>query len=300
MKMLIIGSNGFIGSHLKNYFTQSYEVYTCDLVNNPGDINYTQLENSCSDFSSLFKKIKYDVCINCSGAASVSNSFEDVVFDFELNSHNVIGILESIKKYNCTCKFINMSSAAVYGNPTTLPIKENKENLLPISPYGFHKLLSEIILDEYYTLYNIKTCSVRLFSAYGNGLRKQLMYDISKKILKEKEIQLFGTGMETRDFIHISDICYAIDCIIENDRFKSSRINVANGEQVKISSIVEMFKQAWNSDKKVIFDNIEKIGDPKNWKADVTILKSYGYKKKISLYEGIEMYKKWIENERIE
>jgi dTDP-glucose 4,6-dehydratase/UDP-glucose 4-epimerase len=300
MKILIIGSGGFIGSHLRKYFIKSHDVYTCDLLNNPGDPKYTQLERTCSDFSLLFRNTRYDVCINCSGAANVSNSFVNTVYDFELNSLNVIRILESIRQYNNACKFINMSSAAVYGNPETLPIKENDEKLMPVSPYGFHKLISEIILDEYHTLYNIKTCTVRLFSAYGNGLKKQLIYDISRKILKEKEIHLYGTGLETRDFIHIFDICSAINSIIENDKFESSRINVANGKQIKISSIVEIFRQVWNFNKKIVFDNIEKTGDPKNWEADITILKSYGYKQKLSLYEGIKMYKEWIEGETIE
>jgi dTDP-glucose 4,6-dehydratase/UDP-glucose 4-epimerase len=299
MRILIIGSDGFIGSHLKEYFIRMYDVYSCDLVDNPGDFNYIKLECVNPDFCLLFKNVEYDVCINCSGAANVTNSFKNTVNDFELNSFNVVKILEAIRKFNGACKFINLSSAAVYGNPVTLPIKE-KGDLLPISPYGYHKLISEIVLDEYHTLFNIKTCTVRLFSAYGNGLKKQLMYDISMKILREKEIHLFGNGMETRDFIHIFDICQAINCIIKNDKFESSKINVANGEQIKIFDILETFKKVWNFDKKIIFDNIERTGDPKNWEADIEILKSYGYVQKISLYEGIKMYKNWIEKETIE
>jgi dTDP-glucose 4,6-dehydratase/UDP-glucose 4-epimerase len=221
------------------------------------------------------------------------------MYDFELNSLNVIKILEGIRSYNQCCKFINISSAAVYGNPKILPIKETGE-LLPVSPYGYHKLVAETILDEYNSLWGIKTCSLRIFSAYGNGLKKQIIYDVSKKIISSEEIYLFGTGDETRDFIHIDDICRAIECIIVHDNFDSTKINVANGKQVSIKNIVQIFNNFWLHNKKIIFDGIGRSGDPLNWCADIDLLKSYGYEQSVSIQAGIERYIEWIKNEKLE
>jgi dTDP-glucose 4,6-dehydratase/UDP-glucose 4-epimerase len=298
MRILIIGSMGFIGCHLKLYFTQTlHEVYGCDIIDSYDQKNYIKIDNKF-DYNTLFKDNLYDVCINCSGAAYVSKSFDDTINDFELNSFNVLKFLEIIKKQNPECKFINISSAAVYGNPLKNPILE-KDELLPISPYGYHKLISEYILDEYNKLWGLKTCSVRIFSAYGNGLKKQVLYDISKKILMENEIHLFGTGNETRDFIHIDDICRALECVIKSDNFQSSKINVANGEQISINEIIGIINKQWDHKKKIVFDGVEKQGDPVNWCADISLLKSYGYKRSVNIDDGIKGYINWIRSEKL-
>jgi dTDP-glucose 4,6-dehydratase/UDP-glucose 4-epimerase len=298
MKILIIGSKGFIGNHLEKYFIKkSHEVFGCDIIDDINQNNYTKIDANISNYRTIFN-VQYDICINCSGSANVSISFDDILNDFDLNSKNVILILDNIRKYNPKCKFINISSAAVYGNPLALPISEKNE-LFPVSPYGYHKLIAENILDEYYNLWKVQTCSVRIFSAYGNGLKKQLFYDITKKILTEEEIHLFGTGEETRDFIHIDDICFAFDCIIKNDDFKSSKINIANGEQITIKKVVEIINEIWKHTKRIIFDGIEKKGDPNNWCADISIIKSYGYKQSVKINDGIQGYINWIQNEKL-
>ena len=299
MRILIIGSMGFIGSHLKLYFTRTlHEVYGCDIIDSYDQKNYIKIDKRF-DYNTLLKDNLYDVCVNCSGSAYVSKSFDDTINDFELNSFNVLKFLEIIKRQNPECKFINISSAAVYGNPLKLPIGEKDESL-PISPYGYHKLISEYILDEYNKLWGVKTSSVRIFSAYGNGLKKQVLYDISKKILIEDEIHLFGTGNETRDFIHIDDICRALECVIKSDNFQSSKINVANGEQISIKEIIKIINKHWNHKKKIEFDGIERQGDPANWCADISLLKSYGYSQGVNINDGIKGYINWIRSEKLE
>jgi dTDP-glucose 4,6-dehydratase/UDP-glucose 4-epimerase len=298
VNILVIGSNGFIGSNIKKYFMgKKYKIFSCDITDNPNKTNFIKLDLNNSDFNLLFINNKYDVCINCSGAASVPKSFDNTLYDYELNTTNVLKILDAIKTYNTECKFINISSASVYGNPEKLPINED-DDLSPISPYGYHKLLSEKILDEYNKLWNIKTCSARIFSAYGNGLKKQILFDISNKIKSDIEIKLFGTGNETRDFIHIDDICCAIDCIIKNGTFESTKINIANGQQIKINEIIQIVNNYWDHGKKVVFDSIERTGDPVNWLADITKLQSYGYKQGVTISDGIKRYVEWIKNEQ--
>ena len=74
--------------------------------------------------------------------------------------------------------------------------------------------MSEIICKEYYHLYNLPITIIRPFSVYGNGLKKQLFWDICEKQLRNKNIILFGTGKETRDFLHISDLLQLIDALL--------------------------------------------------------------------------------------
>ena len=97
-----------------------------------------------------------------------------------------------------------------------------------MSPYGLHKHMAEELCEYYNRIHGYRIRSIRIFSAYGNGLRKQLLWDIYQKYQNTGRIELFGTGEETRDFIHVSDIVRAIELILAYDG-PENVINVANG-----------------------------------------------------------------------
>lgn len=293
MKTLIIGSKGFIGSHVLNFFkANKLPVIGCDVVTEYDDNNYIQIDATNSDFHDIFKKNEIVSCINCSGAASVPLSLENPLKDFNLNTLNVFKILDAIRQYQPNCKFINLSSAAIYGNPDQLPIKENF-NFKPMSPYGLHKVQAEQICTEFYEFYKIKTCSLRIFSAYGEGLKKQLLWDLFQKFKNSNTIELFGTGNETRDFIYIDDIVQAIMCCLQNADFKGEAINIANGEELSIKTIAAVFNHEFGANKNINFNKQTKKGDPLNWKADITTLQRLGYKKTVSIETGIKKYIEW-------
>jgi len=294
MKTLIIGSKGFIGSHLLNYYKlNSLPVIACDVVTDYEDQDYFQIDATNANYHFLFEKFEISVCINCSGAASVPLSIINPLKDYTLNTVNVFKILDAIREYQPKCKFINLSSAAIYGNPIRLPIQENF-GYSPVSPYGIHKMQAELICKEFFDFYNLHTCSLRIFSAYGEGLKKQLFWDLYQKFFKPNEVvELFGTGIETRDFIYIGDIIQAINCILKNANFNGEAINIANGEELTIKSIAELFNKEFGLGKKIVFNNIQKKGDPLNWRADISTLKSYGYKQKISIEQGTKKFINW-------
>lgn len=297
MNILIIGSKGFIGSHCIDYFSQSNDVWGCDVVLDYNTPNYISIDSVDSDFLEIFQRIKFDVCINCSGAANVPFSLKMPLNDFKLNCLNVFKLLEAIRLYAPDCKFITMSSAAVYGNPLSLPIEENQSRL-PVSPYGYHKVMAEMICEEYSKFWNIKTCCLRIFSAYGPRLKKQLFWDLYQKIKNEDMPTLWGTGHESRDFIYIRDIINIIELAIYNSSFDGEVVNVANGIQIEISEVAQTVKEVIGTNKLIHFNNETRIGDPMNWQADVTIIKSWGYKPTVMLKEGVEEYISWVkENE---
>ena len=294
MKILIIGSKGFIGFHAMEYFKkQNFTVIGCDVVTDYTSKDYYQIDATNSDYHALFEKHSFDACINCSGAASVPLSLEFPMKDFNLNTVNVFKILEAIRTYQPKCKFVNLSSAAVYGNPTQLPITENVA-LQPLSPYGIHKLHAEQIGKEFHDFYAIPTCSLRIFSAYGNGLKKQLFWDLYQKILNADSIELYGTGKESRDFIHVDDLVKAIHLVLEKAAFSGEAINIANGEEFTIEYVSELFRRNFKVQKSIRFNNHVKQGDPLNWRADISKLQFLGYHQTVSLEEGIQRYIHWI------
>jgi len=296
MKILIIGSKGFIGSHTFRFFKDKYsETFGADVSVDYADEKYFNIEATNSDFNDIFENHQFDFCINCSGAASVPDSLVHTFKDFTLNTVNVFKILESIKKHNPSCKFINLSSAAIYGNPQQLPIKES-DDFAPVSPYGFHKKFAEEILQEYYRLFNIPTCSLRIFSAYGEGLQKQLLWDLFQKTQTQENIQLFGTGNETRDFINVKDIIQCIELVMQKGTFEAEVYNIANGEQISIKKIAELILSETNFNGNLSFSGDERKGDPLFWVADIEKIKTLGYKQKIELAHGIKNYIKWVKD----
>jgi dTDP-glucose 4,6-dehydratase/UDP-glucose 4-epimerase len=298
-KVLIIGSKGFIGSHAFKYFSSlqdEFECWGCDVVQDYAIEKYFVLDVTNSDYNEAFQQVSFDFCINCSGAASVPDSIIHPMRDFSLNVFNVVKILDAIHKYAPGCKFINLSSAAVYGNPEQLPIKET-DACKPLSPYGEHKLIAENVCYQYYKYFGLKTCSVRIFSAYGPGLKKQLLWDVFQKSKKNDTLTLFGTGNESRDFIFIEDIIQALLILIEKGDFKSDVFNLANGIEVTIREVAEHFLNQIKYKGSLLFTGETRAGDPANWRADIQKISMKGFNPQTGLKEGITKYIQWLREE---
>lgn len=294
-KILIIGSKGFIGQSLSGFLSgRPYDVWGADVV-----IDYAHLEKyflidvSNSDFNSIFQQEEFDLCINCSGAASVPDSIVNPLRDYSLNTINVFKILEAIRNHRPSCRFMNLSSAAVYGNPESLPVHESALPH-PLSPYGIHKLHAEELCREFYEFFKIGTCSLRIFSVYGSGLQKQLFWDLHKKVSTSGTFTLFGTGDESRDFINVIDLSRAIEFVFLHSSFEADTINIANGTEIAIKDAVSIFVSFYPEEKKYNFTGDARKGDPINWLADISKLKSFGYKPTIDIVNGLKQYYDWV------
>jgi dTDP-glucose 4,6-dehydratase/UDP-glucose 4-epimerase len=291
-KILILGSEGFIGSHLVRYFLQKdYQVEGCDLFETSlkGNYPYTKVTRLSPEWEEIFTTLQPDVCINAAGSGNVPYSMQHPLSDFEANTLDTIRLLDVIRRFHSACKYLHISSAAVYGNPQSLPVMEQTP-LHPLSPYGWHKFMSESICREYHELYGAQVVIVRPFSVYGNGLRKQLLWDLCKKMEAQDNVTLYGTGRESRDFIHIDDLCFLIDCVLTKSEFKSDIYNAGNGIQVYIETIAALVKQFFGSKKSIHFNGESRKGDPLNWEAEISKVKQLGYKPKVSLESGIKEY----------
>lgn len=293
MKVVIIGNKGFIGTWVEKYLATKYEVWGCDVVADHGAKKYFMIDPSNADFIEVFTKQSFDLCINCAGAANVSDSFIHPKRDFLLNTCHVFYLLDAIRQLQPNCRFLQLSSAAVYGNPSLLPIDESATSV-PISPYGWHKYQAELLCKEYYEVYGIPTISARIFSAYGPGLKKQLFWDLYQKAKQGQEVPVYGTGNETRDFIYVSDLALALEAIALKGDFKGEVINVANGKQISIKEASNTFLKKLGKGNETRFNNQVKEGDPLYWEADITQLTSMGYVSKFSLEEGLEQYANWV------
>ena len=296
MKILVLGASGFIGRHISTLLNQlGHEIIGADIPHRENG-DYLLIDPQNPDFETLFRTAKVEACINCTGAASVPDSFTNPLHDYTLNTLRIAQILEAIRKVSAKTKFVHFSSAAVYGNPSsTLPITESTE-LKPLSPYGWHKRSAEEICQEYARLFGIQSISLRIFSAYGPHLRKQLFWDLYQKALHQPRVELFGTGKETRDFIYVADIAHALHALLLFGDFDGRAANVASGTASTITTAAHLFLEALDIRKEVLFTGTERTGDPAYWQADISYLKSLGFTPQFELQSGLGHVADWLKS----
>lgn len=294
MRVLIIGAKGFIGGHLVATMAERCELHTADIVGEPTDRHWL-ISSQAPDFHSLLNMLLPDVVVNCSGAANVGLSFQDPHADFQLNTGLVHSLLEAIRTRSPSTRLINLSSAAIYGNPQAIPVAETAPHA-PISPYGWHKLAAENLCREYTQCFDVRTLSLRPFSVFGPHLRKQLFWDIFQKSRRSNQIVCPGTGNETRDFIFAKDMAESIAMCIEHAEFDGQAINVANGEGITIRHAAETLLAAVEWPGELTFSGVVRDGDPLYWTADISRLKALGFSPAYRFESGISELAKWLVN----
>ena len=298
---IITGVAGFLGPYVakelteRNYRVIGVDIHPADHVRVPflGVEEYFAIRLPSQALDLLLTKEKPHVIIHAAGPSSVAGSFSDPMDDFDGSVGVLFGILNAVKRLANHCKVVICSSAAVYGNPTFLPVSEDAPPD-PISPYGYHKLMCEMALAEFARIYGLKGCGIRIFSAYGRGLRRQVVWDLSKKIVESQTVRLIGTGEETRDFIHASDIACAVGVILEKARFEGEVYNLASGQQTQISHLAHLLVDSLARNNVLEFDNCPRPGDPLKWWADIRRVSQLGFRPLVSIEAGIQDFARWF------
>ena len=299
---LITGVTGFIGRYVARYFSsQGWSVIgigTSPPENAPlaNLKKYFCLKLPNSDLNEILQEHPPSICIHCAGRASVPLSVSEPVSDFYTNSVITFELLNAIRLHSPNCKFVFLSSAAVYGNPQSLPVSET-QTVSPISPYGFHKFMCEQICLEFTKVYGLQTASLRIFSAYGPGLRRQVVWDICQQAITQGSLLLQGTGQEGRDFIHALDIAKALSVVVKSAPMTGEVYNLGTGREVKISELATMVLNSLEVDFLPQFDGIVPNGNPLNWQADISRLKSIGFNPSVELARGIKTFVNWCRAE---
>jgi UDP-glucose 4-epimerase len=300
--VLITGVAGFLGRYASQYFSSE----GCSVVG----IDHASPENApLSTLSAyynlhlpnpalidLLKKHSPAICIHCAGRSSVGFSITEPSADFYDATVLNFEILNALRLHAPECRYLFLSSAAVYGNPKSLPVKET-DSPDPVSPYGFHKWQCEQSCLEFSRIYGMSTASLRLFSAYGPGLRRQVLWDICRKIFIHKSLSLQGTGKESRDFIHAIDIARTLKIVAENAQLQGEVYNVGSGHEVTIEELTGMILSATQSNLSPRFDGVVPEGTPRNWKADISKLESLGLPSPVPLAQGVKSYVSWCHAE---
>lgn len=298
MKALVTGAYGFIGRHVsRSLAAAGYEVYGLGhgtwgrdewrrwgIVDwHAADVTVTSLLNYAGE---------PDAIIHCAGSGSVGFSMTHPAQDFERNVGTTLAVLEFIRIHRPRTLLVLPSSAGVYGRTEEMPILTSAE-LCPVSPYGLNKKVSEELCRSYGLHFDVRSAVVRLFSIYGIGLRKQLLWDACSKLATEAP-DFAGTGRETRDWLHVEDaatlLCTAID-------FASTECPVVNGGTGKASTIAEIVQriaELLGSAYPPRFSNRIRAGDPTDYLADISGALKWGWRPTRQLEAETAAYVDWF------
>jgi UDP-glucose 4-epimerase len=297
-KILITGVSGFIGRHAARFFNRrGAEVYGVD--SNPeegtpmGDLaGYARMRLPSEELGNLLGRVRPDLVLHCAGRASVPLSVKDPRTDFFNGPVLTWEVLDAIRLHAPECAFLFLSSAAVYGCPGNLPVAESCTPE-PISPYGAHKRQSEMICADFSHLFGLRTASARVFSAYGPGLRRQVVWDLCHKAIAKGRIEAQGTGEESRDFLHVRDLCEGLAVLAERAPMMGEVYNFGSGEETSIRNLAELVVGALHLDCEIAFDGCVPKGTPLNWRADISAVKALGFLPKVGIVDGVRSYAKW-------
>ena len=148
-----------------------------------------------------------EIVFHLAGGASVGQSTADTRGDFDRTVSSSIEALEYLRLHNPSAHLVYISSAAVYGDTGSRP--PGAPPRAPVSHYGVHKKIAEDLCSFYADKYRLRISTVRPFSVYGPGLRKQLLWDALNKADRGRP-EFFGNGSEVRDWVYVSDLAYLL------------------------------------------------------------------------------------------
>lgn len=235
----------------------------------------------------------FDVVVHCAGQSSVARSLEQPLDDFRANVQATAELLEYLRRSNPEALLIHASSAAVYGAVGDHPLRTTDQPN-PVSPYGFNKHMSEGLLHSYRTAFGMRCVAVRFFSVYGPGLRRQLLWDASRKLSTGASNTVFwGTGHETRDWIHVDDAADLIAAVMAAPD-DVILINGGSGDRVTVANTLEQLRVALGSRTSIEFSGDIKAGDPRHYHADMTEAARIGWQPKVLLNDGLCDYARWF------
>jgi UDP-glucose 4-epimerase len=235
------------------------------------------------------------VIVHCAGSGVVSFSVSHPYQDYQRNVATTAAALEYVRLYAPSARVVIASSAAVYGLAQRLPIGES-DPIQPVSPYGVHKRMAEELCLSYSRQFGLSTAIVRLFSIYGPGLRKQLLWDACTR-LQRGDTVFAGTGAEVRDWLHVEDAAALLLAAGQAVSDACLVVNGGTGQGVRVDEIVEHLRSGFGVAAALRFTGQRRAGDPPALVADIRAARELGWSARVDWRAGVSEYMKWFQED---
>lgn len=302
MKALVTGGGGFIGANIvRRLLADGHEVVVLDNFSsgrreNLDGLNARLVEADVRDARAVDEAARGAEAIwHLAASVGHKRSLDFPVDDAEINVIGTLRVLEAARKAGAR-KVVFSSSAAVFGEPKTQPIREDHP-CEPDSPYGASKLGAEKECLAYAKLFGIETICLRYFNVYGPLQRYDAHYGnvvalFVFKMLRGEPIRVFGDGEQTRDFVNVADVVQA-NLKAGAARGVSGAFNVGSGSRVSINELVRKLAAVSGLDPRASYGP-PRPGDVRHNLADVSAARAVlGYAPVVGLEEGLRDFVAW-------
>lgn len=298
IKILITGGAGFIPSSVAEVFAKDakYEVVlldnllTGDLQNIPKRQNVSFIRGDVNDYNtvlSLMSSNRFDYVFHYAAVVGVKRTIENpswVLKDIE----GFRNVLECSKNTGVGRVFFS-SSSEVYGEPVEIPQHEERTPLNSRLPYAVVKNIGECYLKSYKQEYDLDYTIFRFFNTYGSNQSSDFVIAKFLKLAKSnKDITLYGDGLQTRTFCYIDDNTEFTKKILEENLFINEVVNVGHDFQYTIKELAEIIIDLTKSQSKIVYLPALEDGDMTRRQPDVTKMKATLNRELLTLKEGIK------------
>jgi len=290
MNILVTGGAGFIGSHLVDRLLKDGHKVT--VIDNFSTGRLENLKNKgvklfkqdiCKNLDAVFKKGEFDKVFHLAGLPLIQLSIESPEKTAKAAVNGTLFLLETCLKFSVK-KFIYISSSAIYGDQADLPMIEN-EIPNPKSPYGIQKLTGEQYCQFFANVHGLETVIFRGFSVYGPRQIPNSSYGVIPRFIQAvkngQEIIINGDGLQTRDFVFVSDIIEALVTTAPKGIF-----NLGSGKNISINDLAKKII----GNKNIKIKHNPALIEQKDTLADISKAKKLlNWEPKITLDEGLRL-----------
>jgi UDP-glucose 4-epimerase len=304
MKILVTGGAGFIGSSLANHLVSlGHRVRVIDDLS-AGDP--AVLDNAVAftrgdvrDIPKLWTLLKdVEVVFHLAARVSVSESILYPVEYNEVNAGGTVSLMTAARDAGVR-RVVLASSGTVYGEQEEQPVRETAV-VRPPNPYAVSKIASEYYVSALGALYDIETVMLRIFNAYGPGQavppsHPPVIPHFVGQALRGSTPTVFGSGRQTRDFIHIGDVVNALTTAGLADEVNGLIINIGTGQEVSINELLKKIENLLGR-RVISLHNPSQSGGVSRLVAETKLAKkALGFEAKVSIDQGLRLMLKHYE-----
>lgn len=301
-RVVVLGAHGFIGRHTCRALA-ARGLQVCGLGHGSWNVSewsawglsrWIQGDIDAASLAATIGDQPAHLFIHCAGSGTVSHSYAAPFDDYQRSVATTAALLEFVRA-RCPNRprVVLASSAAVYGDHGEVDLAEAIRRS-PVSPYGLHKLMAEDLCDEYSKFFGLRISVVRLFSVYGEELRKQLLWDAANKFALGNA-QFFGTGRELRDWLHVDDAAELLIAAGIADAQAHFELYNGGGSQATTSEVLVQLGRLLGHSSPPIFNGETHIGNPRRLTANGSHAQcQLGWMPRVDLEQGLRRYARWF------
>jgi nucleoside-diphosphate-sugar epimerase len=304
---LVTGGAGFIGSHLtEELIRRGEQVRVVDSLITGHRRNLAHLsgvdflEGDLADLAVAKRAVDgVDYVLHQAAIPSVPRSVDDPITSNRANIDSTLTVLVAARDARVR-RVVYAGSSSAYGNTPTLPKHEDMPTN-PLSPYALQKLVGELYMQMFTTLYGLETVTIRYFNVFGPRQDPSSPYSgvisvFAKALLENTAPTIYGDGEQTRDFTYVANVVDGVLKAVKAPDASGKVVNVATGLRISLNTLFGTMRDAVGSRLEVNYGPT-RPGDVKDSLADITRARTLlGYEPSVSLEAGLKKTLEWYRN----